>query len=111
MPGSEVEISGRPYDEAVIINDTGVSASDIAAQFAAMDQPVLAEMVRWARDTRPTQRMGGIFDRDRYLSPRNVAGQMRVAREAMGDDIVSGVEESTEALVFNKTSMFASNED
>jgi hypothetical protein len=56
-------------------------------------------MVRWSNDTRlPPSRRGGLFDRDRYVTPERTWDQMRVAYHAAEtDDVVSGVLESTEA--------------
>lgn len=96
-----------------ILNDTDV---DNSAVFRALSEqaPEVAQMVRWSYDTKPSgmARYGGLFDRDRYVSPTNIFGQFQVAYDAAeNDDVVSGIVESTEALAFNKMSIDCEDAD
>ncbi len=55
---------------------------------------------------------GGLFDRDRYVSPTSIFGQMQVAYDAAAnDDVVSGIVESTESLAFNRMSVDCEDQD
>lgn len=70
-------------------------------------------MVRWSKDTRLTpSRRGGMFERDRYVTPERTWEQMRVAYHAAEtDDVVAGVLEMTEALAFGRTSIDTEEDD
>lgn len=95
-----------------ILNDTDVSNTDVIEALHHAD-PELAAMVRWSSDTKlPPSRRGGLFERDRYVTPDSTREQMKVAyHAAQADDVVSGVIESTEALAFSKMSIDAEDED
>lgn len=93
---------------ATIINETDVSNSDV---FMALAQqaPEYAALSRWASGTRSA---GGLFERDRYVTPGNIYQQMEVAQSAAeNDDVVSGVLESTEAIAFGRMSFAVMEED
>lgn len=95
---------------SVVLNDTGVSNDEI---FSAMRQqhPEVAQLIRWGTDAKPRGRAGGIFERDRYVTPVQLYQQFQVALDAAeNDDVVSGVLESTEALAFNKVAMACDDE-
>lgn len=104
------------YDSAVgsiILNEAGVS-EDIAMQAvneAFGGDPAIASLARWGAQA-TGNRQGGIFQRDRYVTPENMFEQFKVALDAVeSDDVVSGVLESTEALAFNKMSIESIDED
>lgn len=95
------------------INDTDV---DNSAVFRALTEqnPEVAQLVRWSYDTKPSSmaRYGGLFDRDRYLSPTSIFGQFQVAYDAAAnDDVVSGIVESTESLAFSKMTIDCEDAD
>lgn len=93
--------------DAVVVNSSGVSTEMVAQAFA--DQhPEIASLMRWSQQVR----RGGLFERDRFLTPKGIFDQMRVAQEASElDDVVSGVLESTEALAFNRMSISCDDQD
>lgn len=95
-----------------IINDTGVS-NDAVIGALQSQAPEVAALVRWTNDTKlPPSRRGGLFERDRYVTPDSPRDQMKVAYHASEtDDVVSGVIESTEALAFAKMSIDTDDED
>lgn len=92
-----------------IINETEVSDDDLRRAF--MSNRELNALENWASyvtsasqedGTRFKQRSGGIFERDRFVTPTKIFDQMKTARDASeSDDVVSGVLEVTEALAFN----------
>ena len=43
-------------------------------------------------------RLGGVFDRNRFLTPEGVFEQIKVARMALDDDVVGGAADLTESL-------------
>jgi hypothetical protein len=102
---------------AEVWNQTGGAVGTDEAMRAFRDQHggLWAAMGQWAQDIRPKtslahgqNRSGGIFERDRYITPTNVFDQMRLAYQAVeDDDIVSGVADTTESLAFNRVSLYA----
>lgn len=84
--------------------------------------PEIAALVRWTSTVqgqdqfsgaggRGKSRIGTMFQRDRYVTPGNVFEQFVVARDAAeSDDVVSGVIDSTESLVFNRMSFLTADE-
>lgn len=114
-----------------VINDSDVATSDVADALM-LTNPVIGAMVRWVAGTQPLQsdymqggggwdggdggggrvsRAGGLFERDRYVTPEKIMDQMRLAQAAVSDDIVDGFLESTESLAFSSVSMWSEDED
>lgn len=93
-------------DGTVILNDSDVDTSTVMSRLRDVD-PESAALVRWVNDTKMTTgRRGGLFERDRYVTPTRTWDQMRVAYHAAEtDDVVSGILEGTEALAFSKISI------
>lgn len=103
------EQSFDPVEGHQIYNDTDVSNDDV---FQALQQqhPEIASLVRWGTEQKRS-RSGGLFSRDRYMTPANVFDQFKVAVDAAeNDDVVTNVLESTEALAFNKVEMSCEDE-
>lgn len=71
---------------------------------------LLATMGSWARATKPS-RMGGIFDRDRFVDPDEPYEQMRLARRALRDDVIGGAADLTESLALSATSIYSPDDD
>ena len=94
--------------------DLGFTAKDVFEE-AEKQQPLIAALVRWSNELqqRPINtREGGLFERDRFIAPRNIYDQMRLAYDAAErDDVVAGVLESTEALAFSKVGFYAEDPD
>lgn len=91
----------------IIVNESDVDEDEIFKALTAQ-MPEMAALTAWGRQTRG----GGIFERDKYVTPVNIYDQFRVAHEAATtDDIVGGVMEMTESLAFQKVDMEALDED
>lgn len=110
LPGENV-----PWTEALtgatFINETSVDPSDIEVALRVQN-PEMAAMVSWARSMQHRPRNSSLWNRDRYVTPENIFDQFKVALDAVEtDDVVSGVVESTEALAFNKVSMYCEDRD
>ena len=88
-----------PGSGLAIANQTDTPNAAISAAF--MDQhPELASLVRWGNQV--SSRSGGIWNRERYVTPDNIYDQFRTAYDAVqSDDVVAGVLEMSEALAFN----------
>lgn len=96
---------------ATVINETGVDNNEV---FGALQQqhPEVAALTRWANSTHRQRGQGGLFDRDKYVTPNGIFDQMRVAQDAAeNDNIVAGVLETTEALAFSRMSVNCFDED
>lgn len=101
---------------AVMVNETEWDLDPETVKGEILKQaPEMAALVRWTMTTRGDigrGRQGGIFARDRYVTPEQIFAQFDTARDALGsDDIVSGVQESTESLAFNRMAFTADDED
>lgn len=105
------EIMTDAENGTIVLNDTDISDSEVMSAFSSQN-PELAALVRWSSGTQGGRSGGGLFERDRYITPENVFDQMRTAQlAAQNDDVVSGVLESTESLAFSKMSIDAEDED
>lgn len=104
--GSEV-IADR--DGVQIINQTTIDDRQVMNAFNEQ-HPELAALVDWSNNIQ--RRAGGIFERDRYLTPRSIFSQFSTALDAAEtDDIVSGVLETTESLAFSNMSIECEDPD
>ncbi len=96
----------------VVINDSGVETSQVLDTIGQSVAPELAAISRWTTTTHAPSRSGGMFERDRYVTPGNIYDQFRTAHDAAeSDDIVSGVIEMTESLAFNRISFRCEDPD
>jgi len=107
MAGSETMVD---RDTGVqVINETAIP-TEAAMGALAQQHPELALLVNWSNNIQ--QRAGGIFERDRYLTPASIFHQFRTALDAAEtDDVVSGVLETTESLAFTDISIECEDED
>lgn len=104
-----------------IINESGVNIDRDAIVSHLRAQPEIAALTDWATDLHSGNwgsgvagqaRKGTLWERDRYITPPGVFKQYAVSlRAAEHDDVVSGVVESTEGLVFSKMSMETDDQD
>lgn len=95
------------WSSVKIENESGVEVDRNAVLTAlrSTPDPQIAAIQSWVSEVQSgsTRRLGGIFKRDRYVTPNNIYEQFRVAADATEhDDVVSGVLESTESLAFTK---------
>lgn len=99
---------------AIVVNATDVDPVDIAQAVVngpdPVDRRLMATMSSWVQGTQP-RRIGGMFDRDRFLSPDSIPGQIRVARRAMRDDVIGGAADITEALALSSLSIDCEDRD
>lgn len=110
-----------------VLNATDVSTAAVYDAMPPDDRALIATMEQWVEKTRPPSlngevaagaygshpgRQGGIFMRDRYVTPTKPYDQMRMAYEAASsDDIVAGVCETTESLAFSGMDIFSLEQD
>lgn len=92
-----------------IINETDISM-DTVMNALGQQHPELAALVDWSNNVQ--RRAGGLFERDRYLTPHSIFQQFQTALDASeSDDVVSGVLENTESLAFSNISIECDDED
>ncbi len=110
MSGSE-HMVGDPDLGSIILNDTDVTTDDVWSAFS--DQhPELAALTRWGQNVTGGALQGGIFQRDRFVTPSKVFDQFRTAFDAAStDDVVSGILETTESLAFNRARIDCEDRD
>lgn len=93
------------------------NSSDVATRqvMSALQSqaPEIAALARWSANTQGFgSRAGGLFDRDKFVTPEKIYDQMLLAQYASeSDDVVSNVLESTESLAFSKMSFYCDDED
>lgn len=98
-----------PEIGATVLNETSVSTDDVMNELAKLG-PEWRMVANWQQKTQ--SRAGGIFQRDRYLTPDSIFDQFRTAKIASEtDDVVSGVVEATEALAFNRMTVDVEDAD
>jgi uncharacterized membrane protein YgcG len=74
--------------------------------------PELAALTRWGQQVTGAARQGGLFERDRFVTPDKIFEQFHVAFDAaQTDDVVSGILETTESLAFNKARIDCEDRD
>lgn len=106
VKGSEVIVDAAGVQ---VINETDIAIDDLKDAVAAQ-YPELAALASWTNDIK--KRAGGIFDRDRYLTPPAIFAQFKMALDAAEtDDVVSGVVEATESLAFSNMQIECDDED
>ncbi len=117
MGEAEPALSEHYVDDSgvIVLNDSEVSTG------AVMDQlrhnPEVAALISWSRTTQggysdPRRRDGGLFERDRYVTPDRIYDQFEVARDAMeSDDVVGSIADASEAMAFKDISIECDNED
>jgi hypothetical protein len=78
------------------VNASGMEISDVEGAVGG----VARQLAKWIKDSRGSQKPS-IFNRAAYVAPDNPYSQMEAARNAVeSDDIVGGVADVTEALMF-----------
>lgn len=110
---SEIE-----YDQvtgATIVNMTDLPDEEIERGLRA-DADIGRIIANWSlsNDGRSSRgkRSGGIFNRDRWVTPDNIFDKFRVAADAARtDDVVSGVVETTEQLAFRQIMFESTSRD
>lgn len=118
MNGSEVMVDADGV--AAVINATGVDTAAVAAALGPGHKAITDALGGWVERTRGPydnakgrrhKRIGGLLDRDRWLLPDSAFERMKLAREAMRDDIVSTAAEGSEAFALSKIGIYADDED
>ncbi len=99
-----------------VIDETGLDIEAGTVWESIQGQhPEVASLVRWSINTQGQGgggRKGSIFERDRFVTPDSVFGQIRLAKDASEhDDVVSGVLETTESLAFTNMSFLSTDSD
>ncbi len=78
-------------------------------------EPVKRALASWAEDMqgqgRGRSRDRSIFDRNKFVTPSKIYEQMAMAEEAMDDDVVGGVYDTSEAMAFKKMTMQCKDPD
>lgn len=104
-------IIASEVDPAMV--DTSIEEGLFGAyEGAAWMDPVKRALASWAEDTRKgSRRDRSIFARDKFVTPGKVFEQIGMAEDAMDDDVVGGVYDTSEAMAFKKMSMQCEDPD
>lgn len=102
----------RGDNGAIVVNASGIDLGPISDAVAGTgpgreNGQIMAAMASWVGKTNPPahRRVNGIFDRNRFVTPNSPHELMRVARLALGDDIIGTAADLTEALALNASSI------
>jgi hypothetical protein len=76
-----------------------------------LNNSVRRALASWAEDTKGPKRNRGIFHRDKYVTPGKVYEQMGMAYDALDDDIVGNVADTSEYMAFQKMKFESKDED
>jgi len=96
----------RPLE---VWNESGLDDSTVMRHLPV--EQAAAEIMRWTSEQRSTRGGGSMFARNTFVASDNPYEQMRIARDAMRDDVVGGVADITEALAFQRVGWEAGEED
>lgn len=107
-----------------VLNATEVPSAEVYEAMRTQDDSLLRTLGGWVESTRlhasaavgaygssTGNRNGGLLMRDRFVAPTGVYDQMRLSYDALNDDVVSGVAETTESLAFSAVDFFALDPD
>lgn len=85
----------------------------IPAVYHMLPRQVARALASWAEDSSPdsSRRNRSIFARDRYVTPGRIFEQMAVCYDALDDDIVSTVADTSESLAFQKVTFESEDPD
>lgn len=91
-------IEVRPINDTVgWVDATGLPVGLLAGPVEQIGR----ELARWVDGTRAATQKLSLFDRNAYAAPDNPYAQMRIARDAVrNDDVIGGVADVTEGLIF-----------
>lgn len=120
---SVVMVDPFERNDVEIVNESGLETPEVMRAIRE-DHRLVAEFTQWFNEANGSSsgggyghghlgvRHGGIFERDRYVTPPSLLSQMRMAYDAVeSDDIVSGIADTSEALAFNRVDFFAEDSD
>lgn len=108
-PDANVVISDREFGTQVM-NQSEFATDQVLKEgrVVGSNQPIMAALSSWVNTTRGGNRNGGLFERDRYVTPSKIFEQMALAYHAVqNDDIVSNVADASEAMAFNSVGFYA----
>lgn len=103
-------LTPRPIDGEPTswINASGMADEQVLPSV----REVAYQLNSWVQETRAMRGRSSLFDRRGYVASDNPYSQMIIARKAVAeDDIVAGVAEVTEGLIFQGTKWEAENPD
>lgn len=106
-------MSDANYHEAtvdhgvVVVSD--VAPEEVERSLGELGPQLPAVVTRalssWAETSSPaSRRTRGMFNRDKYVTPSQVYEQMAMSADALDDDIVGNVADTSEAVAFQKVS-------
>lgn len=107
------------YHEATVTESGAVVVSEVppdevlsSVAFQQLGAQVQRALASWAEDVVPRSRTSqGLFKRNKYVTPGDVFGQMALAYDAIDDDIISTVLDTSESIAFQKVTFESEDKD
>ena len=115
MSGSAHESFFDPATGVVVTSE--VSPEELNRSLPALapllDLRVQRALASWAEESNPRSRRrdDSIFARDKYVTPAKIFEQMGVAYDALDDDLVGNVIDTSEAIAFQKVEFESEDPD
>jgi hypothetical protein len=108
------EVMHDPEHGSIVLNESLIDSGQVMSALTKQ-HPEVAALVQWAGSLQPVhgQRFSNtVMERDKYVLPRRIFDQFKVANMAVElDDIVSGVLETTESLALSRMDFEAEDQD
>lgn len=104
---------GTTENGAVVVSEVPPDdIQEILPNLAGLDPRVYRALASWAEDSHPRDRASrGIFQRNKYVTPGKVFDQMAIAYDALDDDVVGNVADTSEAMAFQKITFESEDKD
>ena len=113
---SEVEVYAA--GDAMVVNATSLDMADIAGNTGSgggADERTLrmvqAALSGWSDGQRKPRRLGGVWNRDRFITPNTYFKKVQTARDALSDDVLGTAAEVSEALALAAMSVKTADVD
>lgn len=98
-----------------VMNQSDLTTSEIMenGKVIGSNRSLMAALGEWSQTVSGGQRRnGGLFERDRYVTPTRIFDQMKLAYHAVeNDDNVSNIADASEAMAFNSVGFYAEDQD
>lgn len=100
-----------------IINASGIDLAQVSAALGGLPvgdpntRRIVDTLGNWGPAKKAKRRLGGVLDRDRFLTPDTHFEKIRTARDALRDDVIGGAADTTEALALSACGLFCADGD
>ncbi len=106
------EHEARIIDGTMVVSQIEPEEVITSQAYQLLDPRFQRAIAQWAEDPQSNERQSrGLFQRNKYVTPGDVLGQMALAYDTADDDIVSGILDTSESIAFQKVRFESKDED